>query len=128
MSNNPFSRQILILIIADYSGADHAPEFHFHDINRSMPGHPTLALVLLCLVGTAFMAYNFYRAWFRLDEMRSFLNDNIDSMKTNTPWQGFFRRRVNYPGWAVETRVVATINLALAVILTAFVLYLYLAQ
>ncbi len=90
--------------------------------------HPTLTLVLLCLVATAYMAYNFYRAWFRLDEMRSFLNENVDKMKEQSPWQAFFRQSVNKPSWALETRLFASVNLTLVVLLTAFVLYLYFFQ
>ena len=90
-----------------------------------MNGHPTLTLVLLCLVGTAFIGYNFYRAWFQLEEMRSFLNENVAKMKAESPWQTFFQRRVNNPGWALETRIVATINLILALVVTGIVLYLY---
>ena len=73
------------------------------------------------------MGYNFYRAWFRLEEMRSFLNENVKKMKAQSPWQAFFRQRVNYPGWGIETRIVATINFILALVITAFVVFLYLS-
>ena len=104
-----------------------SPSEDFYDITYAMNGHPTLTLVLLCVAGSAYIGYNFYRAWFRLEEMRSFLNQNVNNMKNQSPWQAFFRQRINYPGWALETRIVATINFVLAICVTAFVIYLYFA-
>lgn len=93
-----------------------------------MPFIPTPAFILLCLVATAYMGYNFYRAWFDLEEMQAFMRERIESMPDSSPFKRFFLRRINYSGWKLETRIVSTFNFILMLGITIFVLYLYFAN
>ena len=93
-----------------------------------MSFRPSPILILLCLVGSAYMGYNFYRAWFELEDMRAFIQENLNSMPDSSPYKRFFLRRLNYPGWGLETRIVSTLNFVLMLGITGFVFYLYFAN
>lgn len=90
-----------------------------------MPFSPTPVFILLCVVVTAYTGYNFYRAWFELEDMRAFIQENLEKMPDSSPFKRFFQRRLNYPGWKWETRIVSSLNFILMLVITVFVIYLY---
>ena len=56
------------------------------------------------------------------------LKVNLTAMPDSSPFKRFFLRRLNYPGWSWETRIVSTLNFVLMLGITGFVLYLYFAN
>lgn len=84
---------------------------------------PSPLLIALAVVGLLFMLYNFYRSWFRLDEIRSNMQQMLDETPSNTRWRGFFHRRLDNPNWALEMKVTSLINLLLMVIIAGIVFY-----
>jgi hypothetical protein len=88
-----------------------------------MLSKPSPTLVALAVIGVLFMLYNFYRAWFRLEDTRANMQRMLQDTPLNNRWSGFFRRRLENPNWEREMKITSLINLVLMVIIAGIVFY-----